>query len=69
MKIILIVAICLVAVATIIVIWGALTHWTFICNKRDNYEKNKPKALVLLQKGVKESPEYSSLGNKLGAYF
>ena len=69
MKIILIIAICLLVIATIIVVWGILTQWTFVCNKRDNYEKNKPKALVLLQKGVEDSPEYSSLGNKLGKYF
>ena len=69
MKIIFIIAICLFLVALIIVIWGVLTHWKFVCNKRDDYEKNKPKALVLLQQGVEDSPEYSSLGNKLGEHF
>ena len=70
MKIILIITICLlVIIATLIVIWGIVTKWKFTCKKKDNYEKNKPNALTLLQKGVKDSPEYVSLGNKLGKYF
>tara|TARA_B100000427_G_C15335289_1_gene518699 strand:+ start:6 stop:740 length:735 start_codon:yes stop_codon:yes gene_type:complete len=39
MKIIFIIAICLLLVALIIVIWGVLTRWKFVCNKRDNYKK------------------------------
>ena len=41
MKIIFIIAICLLVVACIIVILGALTHWTFNCNKKDNYSEQK----------------------------
>ena len=67
MKIIFIVAIYLLVVATIIVIWGALTQWKFICKKRDDYEKLK--ALKLLQQGVEDSPAYYELGNQLGSYF
>lgn len=35
-----------------------------MCKKRDSY-----KPLKLLKKGVEDSPEYTSLGNKLGNYF
>jgi hypothetical protein len=41
MKIIFIIAICLLVVTTIIIVWGAFTHWTFKCKKKDNYEKSK----------------------------
>ena len=41
MKIIFIISICLFLVALIIVIWGALTRWKFVCNKRDNYSEQK----------------------------
>ena len=40
MKIILIIAICLLVVATIIIVWGVVTKWKFVCNKLDNYENN-----------------------------
>jgi len=39
MKIILIIAICLLVVASIIIIWGVLTHWTFKCKSKDDYDK------------------------------
>ena len=41
MKIIFIIAICLLVVATIIVVWGVLTHWKFVCKKKDNYSEQK----------------------------
>ena len=44
MKIILIIAICLlVIIATLIVIWGVVTKWKFKCKKKDNYEKDNYK--------------------------
>ena len=46
MKIILIIAICLLIVALIIVVWGILTHWTFKCKKKDNYKKISEIALI-----------------------
>ena len=41
MKIIFIISICILLVATIIVVWGVLTHWKFVCNKQDNYSEQK----------------------------
>jgi len=37
MKILFIIAICLLVIVTTIIICGVLTHWTFKCAKKDNY--------------------------------
>ena len=64
MKIIIIIAICLLIIVTIMIVWGTLTHWKF---KRDNYEKQK--VLKLLQQGIEDSSEYQNVGNQLSDYF
>ena len=49
MKIILIIAICLLVVVTIIVVWGVITKWKFKCTKKDNYKKNSTTVLTKQQ--------------------
>ena len=61
MKIIFIIAICLlVIIATLIVIWGVVTKWKFKCKKKDSFKTNK-QAIVVLTRGYTEKNQYQWL--------